>query len=244
MILTSRNYIGIMANGNSKINLIVFATFVLILMGIVSTSADAQRSGRWGTTAGSTNESYFEGIEDERVLPMLRYLPRTYGGRNVPAGNGRFLYDLIIEKGYKRGLEIGTSNGYSGLWIGLALKQNGGKLITIEIDPRAAYEARKNFEKAGLDDVIEVITGNALIAIPEIEGDFDFVFIDAYKPEYNDYLRLVRHRVDWGGAIAAHNVTDRGRVMANFVEVIMNDQGLETEISRRHNMSVSTVTKK
>lgn len=60
----------------------------------------------------------------------------------MPAADGRFLYDLIIENGYTRGLEIGTSNGYSGLWIGLALKKNGGELVTIEIDPRAADEAR------------------------------------------------------------------------------------------------------
>ena len=222
-------------------NHIVTSTLFFLLLLIAGTATDAQNRGRWGTTAGSTNDSYFVGIEDEQVLPMLRFLPRTYGGVNVPAGDGRFLYDLILEKGYTRGLEIGTSNGYSGLWLGLALKQNGGELVTIEIDPKAAHEARTNFKRAGLDNVVEVVTSDALEAIPEIPGDFDFVFIDAYKPEYIDYLRLVRRRMVKGGAITAHNVTNRNRAMINFVETLKNDPGLETEIFRRHTMSVSIV---
>jgi caffeoyl-CoA O-methyltransferase len=220
---------------------IIASTLYILFILIAGTAADAQNRGRWGTTAGSTNDSYFEGIEDEQVLPMLRFLPRTYGGVNVPAGDGRFLYDLILEKGYTRGLEIGTSNGYSGLWLGLALKQNGGELVTIEIDPKAAHEARTNFRRAALDDVVEVVTSDALEAIPEIPGDFDFVFIDAYKPEYPDYLRLVRQRMVKGGAITAHNVTNRSRGMVNYVEAIKGDPGLETEIFRRHTMSVSIV---
>ena len=214
---------------------------LIFLFLLVFNPADAQRSSRWGSSAGSRNASYFVGIDDEKVLPMLKYLPWTYGGMNIQAGDGRFLYDYIIEKGYTRGLEIGTSNGYSGLWIGLALKKNGGKLITIEIDPRAASEARRNFKNARLDDVIEVITGDALQEIPGVHGKFDFVFIDAYKPQYLDYLKLVRKRVKYDGSITARNISDSGMEMANFVEVITSDPGLETEMFRRHNMSISRV---
>jgi caffeoyl-CoA O-methyltransferase len=227
---------------SKKLNMYSVPAMILLLI-LVSLPADAQRRSRWGSSAGSRNESYFMGIDDEKVLPMLKYLPWTYGGMNIPAGDGRFLYDYIIEKGYTRGLEIGTSNGYSGLWIGLALKKNGGKLVTIEIDPRAASEARRNFRNAGLDDVIEVITGDALKEIPKVPGKFDFVFIDAYKPQYLDYLKLVRHRVKYDGSITARNITDSGTEMANFVEVITKDHGLETEMFRRHNMSISRVIK-
>jgi caffeoyl-CoA O-methyltransferase len=216
---------------------------LILLFLLVSYPVDAQRGSRWGSSAGSRNASYFVGIDDEKVLPMLKYLPWTYGGMNIPAGDGRFLYDYIIEKGYTRGLEIGTSNGYSGLWIGLALKKNGGKLVTIEIDPRTASEARRNFRNAGLDNVIEVITGDALEEIPLVPGKFDFVFIDAYKPQYLDYLKLVRHRVRYDGSITARNIADSGLEMANFVEVITSDPGLETEMFRRHNMSISRIIK-
>ncbi len=229
-----------MNNKNIRFNRLIFWGFFILLL-VAGSVSEAQNRGRWGRSAGSRNEAYFVGIEDERVLPMLRYLPRTHGGPNIPAGDGRFLYDLILENKFTRGLEIGTSNGYSGLWIGLALKQNGGELVTIEIDPRAANEARKNFRDAGLNQVITVITADALVGIPEVPGNFDFVFIDAHKPEYYDYLQLVRHRMVKGGVITAHNVTGRDRSMENFVEAIMNDPGLETEIFPKHTISVSLV---
>ncbi len=173
----------------------------------------------------------FTGIENEKVLPMLQHLPRQHGGMNVPPVDGRFLYDLILENGYQRALEIGTSNGYSGLWIGLALQHNGGKLVTLEINPLAADEARGNFLKAGLDGVIEVRTADALEEIPKVPGTFDFIFIDAWKPDYYKYLRLVKDRVVPGGAITAHNVTGGSqRQMRDFLEAIQNDPDLETII--------------
>jgi caffeoyl-CoA O-methyltransferase len=220
-----------------KKSIIISASFLVAALILAGMTYEQTRTG--GRTVSSIE--VFDGINDERVLPMLRNLPRTHGGMNVPAADGRFLYDLILEKGYTRGLEIGTSNGYSGLWIGLALRQNGGSLVTVEINPRAADEAKANFRKAGLDGLIEVITSDALKAIPEIPGTFDFVFIDAHKPQYYDYLQLVRHRVSEGGAITAHNVTGRDRSMANFEEAIRNDPGLETEVFSRHTMSVSIV---
>ena len=172
----------------------------------------------------------FRGIGNETILPMLRNLPRQHGGMNVPAVDGRFLYDMIIENGYKKGLEIGTSNGYSGLWIGLAMKQNGGKLTTLEINPLAAAEARENFKEAGLDQVIEVRTADALEEIPKVPGTFDFIFIDAWKPDYHKYLQLVRNRVVEGGVITAHNTTGSQRQMRDFLDAIQNDPGLETTI--------------
>jgi caffeoyl-CoA O-methyltransferase len=184
-------------------------------------------------------DDVFSGIEDEKVLPLLRHLPRQHGGMNVPAVDGRFLYDLIIEKGYTRGLEIGTSNGYSGLWIGLAMKKNRGSLVSLEINPLAADEARANFVKAGLDGVIEVRTADALEAIPDVPGNFDFIFIDAWKPDYPRYLELVRNRVERGGAITAHNVISSARSMRDFLDAIQNDPGLETEIHRVSGQGIS-----
>ncbi|MGH2348714.1 MAG: O-methyltransferase [bacterium] len=104
---------------------------------------------------GKADEDPFRGIDDARLLPMLRHLPYEHGGLNVPAQDGRFLHDLIVRKGYMRGLEIGTSNGYSSLWLGLAFRETGGRLITIEIEPKRAKEARRNIREAGLADVID-----------------------------------------------------------------------------------------
>jgi len=172
----------------------------------------------------------FEGIDDLKVLPMLQMkdLAYAHGEMNIPCRDGRFLYDRIIEGGYKRGLEIGTFNGYSTLWLGLAFRKTGGRVITLEIDAGSGREAETHFKNAGLDKIIDARIADALKEIPKIEGRFDFVFIDAWKPDYLKYLELVRDRVSPGGLIIAHNVTNYARDMVDFLETVKNDPGLET----------------
>jgi predicted O-methyltransferase YrrM len=163
---------------------------------------------------------------------------------NVPASDGRLLYDLIIEKGYKRGLEIGTSNGYSTLWLGLAFRKTGGKLITIEIEPERAREARENFRKAGLAGVIDCRINDAFREIPKLSGTFDFIFIDAWKSDYIDFLNLLEPRVTAGGAITAHNVLSHSDGMQDFLEAIHTDPKLNTTIHTSSRAGVSTSFKK
>lgn len=219
-----------MKNNSSRAKVMI----TLILSFLAISSALPQQSG-----------DPFKGIENSNILPMLKHLPRKYGGMNVPASDGRILYDLIIKNGYRRGLEIGTSNGYSGLWLGLAFQKTGGTLVTIEIEKKRAEEARENFKKAGLDKVIDSRINDAFREIPEIEGDFDFIFIDAWKPDYNKFLNLLKTRVKPGGAITAHNVISAGRQMQDFLNAIKNDPGLETEIinSSPSGVSISIVKK-
>ncbi len=195
--------------------------------------------------ASQQDESPYSGIYDIEVLPMLQFLPRVYGGMNITAADGRVLYDLIVENGYKRGLEIGTSNGYSGLWMGLAFKKTGGELITLEIERMRAEEAKRNFKKAGLEKVIDARICDAFKEIPEIEGEFDFVFIDAWKADYFRFLKLVRLRMKPGGVITAHNVLNAGRDMQDFLDAIKNDEGLKTIIVRSSTggISISMVLK-
>ncbi len=181
----------------------------------------------------------FAGLEDEKILPMLKYLPRQYGGMNVPSSDGRLLYDLIIDNGYKRGLEIGTSNGYSALWQGLAFQKNGGSMITLEIEPKRAKEAQGNFKSAGLDEVIESRVNDALKEIPKLDGQFDFVFIDAWKPDYMQYLELIRDKMKPGGVITAHNVRNAGRDMQDFLDAVKTDPGLDTKIVNSSSSGVS-----
>jgi len=190
-------------------------------------------------SAASQNKDPYQGISDENVLPMLKHLPYRHGGMNVPASDGRILYDIIKEHGYTRGLEIGTSNGYSALWLGLAFKENGGRLITIEIEPQRAREARENFKHAGLQDVIESRVNDALKEIQTVEGKFDFVFIDAWKPDYLKYLELVLPKMKPGGVITAHNVTSQGGLMRGFLNEIHSNPRLETTIDRSSRAGVS-----
>lgn len=180
--------------------------------------------------AGDVFADAFAGIEDSKVLPMLKMKDLSYehGEMNVPCRDGRFLYDLIVRSGYTRGLEIGTFNGYSTLWFGLAFRKTGGRVITIEYDRVSGEEARKNFGKAGLEGVIDSRINDAFEEIPKIEGNFDFVFIDAWKPDYIKFLSLLKDRILPGGAIVAHNVTNQARDMQAFLKAIQNDSTLET----------------
>jgi predicted O-methyltransferase YrrM len=180
--------------------------------------------------AGDVFADAFAGIGESEVLPMLKMKTLSYehGEMNVPCRDGRFLYDLIIRNGYTRGLEIGTFNGYSTLWFGLAFRKTGGHVITIEYDRVSGEEARKNFKKAGLESVIDSRINDAFEEIPKIQGNFDFIFIDAWKPDYVKFLSLLKDRILPGGAIVAHNVTNYARDMQDFLEAIQNDPTLET----------------
>jgi predicted O-methyltransferase YrrM len=180
--------------------------------------------------AGDVFADAFAGIEDSKVLSMLKMKDLSYehGEMNVPCRDGRFLYDLIIRNGYTRGLEIGTFNGYSTLWFGLAFRKTGGQVITIEYDRVSGEEARKNFRKAGFEGVIDSRINDAFEEIPKIEGNFDFIFIDAWKPDYVKFLLLLKDRILPGGAIVAHNVTNHARDMQDFLDAIQNDPTLET----------------
>jgi len=183
----------------------------------------------------------FEGIENPVVSPMLKDFPPGHEDMNVPYRDGRFLYDLIIEKGYRRGLEIGTFTGYSALWFGLAFQKTGGQIFTIEIDPVSGKTAQEMIRRAGLNEVIDARINDAFEEIPKIEGMFGFVFIDAWKPDYIKFLRLLKDRILPGGAIVAHNVTNHARDMREYLNAVKSDAGLETffyEISAE-GMSVS-----
>ena len=202
-------------------------SLIFLVLIMLSASLSAQRTDP------------YQGITDEKVLPMLKHLPYRHGGMNVPAEDGRLLYDIIMDKGYQKGLEIGTSNGYSALWLGLAFKKNGGNLITLEIEPKRAREARENFEHAGLDDIIDSRINDALKEIPALEGKFDFVFIDAWKPDYIKYLELILPKMKPGGVITAHNVTSQGNSMRDFLEEIQQNPKLITTIDRSSRAGVS-----
>ena len=114
----------------------------------------------------------------------------------------------------ERILEIGTYTGYSAICLARGL-QKEGKLITIEINDELRGTAKKFFRKAGLEDQIELINGDALDMIPALKGSFDLVFIDAHKDNYVNYYNLVIDRVSSGGYILADNVLWGVKVLDN-----------------------------
>ncbi|OGD17419.1 MAG: hypothetical protein A2V76_08035 [Candidatus Aminicenantes bacterium RBG_16_63_14] len=177
---------------------------------------------------GEVFPDVFEGLADPQIVPLLKDFPSIHEDMNVPCRDGRFIHDLIVQNGFKKGLEIGSFTGYSALWLGLAFKATGGKLVTIEYEAASGEEARKNVRRAGLETVVDARIADAFTEIPRIEGEFDFVFIDAWKPDYVKFLKLVRDRVVAGGVIVGHNVTNYARDMQDYLAAIRKDPGLET----------------
>lgn len=176
---------------------------------------------------------------DQRVEHFLQENSRAWRDANVPAVDGQKLFDLIVDNGYTRAVEVGTSTGHSGIWIAWALSKTGGKLITFEIDEGRYRTAVANFEEAGLSEYIDARLGDAHELVPELEGPFDFAFVDADKDWYTQYFQALLPKIEAGGCFTAHNVSDassssrrrrRGGGMApEFVRELQATPGLTTE---------------
>ncbi len=137
---------------------------------------------------------------------------------NVSPNEGKLLYLIARMAGAKRVLEIGTLGGYSTTWLARALPAEG-KVITLELDQKHAQVARKNLERAGVADRVEVRLGRAVDSLRKLidqhEALFDLIFIDADKASYVEYLDLALHLARPGTVILADNVIRNGRVMDN-----------------------------
>jgi len=135
---------------------------------------------------------------------------------NVSPNQGMLLQLLARSIGAKRILEVGTLGGYSSIWLAGALPADG-RLITLEADPRHADVARANLARAGLGDIVEVRLGRALDSLPQLEsegqGPFDFVFIDADKPNNTPYFEWALRLTRPGSLIVVDNVVRGGDVV-------------------------------
>lgn len=134
---------------------------------------------------------------------------------NVAPNQGKFLHFLAKIMGAKKILEVGTLGGYSSIWLARALP-SGGKLVTLEIDPKAAEVAKANLSRAGLSNVSEVILGPASESlsrlVAENQGPFDLVFIDADKPSTPDYLAWALKLSRVGTVIIVDNLVRKGEL--------------------------------
>ena len=166
--------------------------------------------------------------ELQKILSEIK--AKDSGQLAVSEEDGRFLRLMIASKGVKHALEIGGASGYSAIWIGMGLRETGGKLVTIEYDPVRAKELAANIQRSGLSDVVQVMSGDAFQQIPKVAGTFDFVFLDAWKKDYKRFLDLVFPRLDKGGLFLAHNVVNKRSEMGDFLDAIQKNPALWTTI--------------
>ncbi len=170
---------------------------------------------------------------DARVKSFLEKHDRQWKDMNVPESDGQVLYDLILKNNYTKALEIGTSTGHSGIWLAWALSKTGGRLLTIEVNERRYRQALANFEEAGLSEFIDARLADAHELVSQLEGPFDFVFCDADKYWYKNYLIAVLPKLERGGCYTAHNVAG-GRMhgIREFLGYLESLDYMETIIDR------------
>jgi caffeoyl-CoA O-methyltransferase len=187
-------------------------------------------------------ESAAQGSLDARVEAFLEAHRGRWRGWNISQREGRFLHDMIVEGGYTRALEIGTSTGHSTIWIAWAMSKTGGKVITLEIDERRHREAVENLREAGLADFVDARLGDAHELVKTLEGPFDFVFSDADKEWYTQYFIDVAPKMVSGGCYTSHNIDMWG--MEEYVEYLRSRSDFETTIEDDRTSGIGVTCRK
>jgi len=181
--------------------------------------------------------------EEKRILAVLDRMARGPRYANVSPTDGRLLRQLTEVANAKRVVEIGTSNGYSGIWFALALKSTGGKLYTHEINPERIAMAKENFKAAGVDDLITVIPGNAHETVKQHSVSIDVLFLDADKAGYIDYLKKLLPLVRPGGLILAHNMRFPNPD-PRYIEAVTKNPDLDTSFLLMDGAGIGVTVKK
>jgi len=145
--------------------------------------------------------------ETERARKMLNITPDT----------GRLLWILVHAIRATRLVEVGTSNGYSTIWLADAARTTGGRVTSLERNSEKVRLARANLARAGLADLVEIRAGVAAETLAALPGPFDFVFLDADRPSYRTYLELLVPQLVPGGLLIADNVVSHRAELAEYL---------------------------
>ena len=181
--------------------------------------------------------------EEKRVFSVLEDVYRNQRYLSVPEEDGRLLRILTESIGAKQVVEVGTSTGYSGLWILLALMRTSGHLTTYEIDRGRHELARQSYERAGLLKQATLVLGDAHVEITKLKDPIDIVFIDADKEGYPDYLQKLAPLTRPGGLIVAHNMASPPPD-PRYVEAVTTNPAYDTVFLNMHSAGVGITLKK
>jgi caffeoyl-CoA O-methyltransferase len=203
------------------------------------------RRGMFGGGQSFTAQTLPKNDAEKKILAVLDDMERNErgGSMSVPAQDGRILRVLTEAIGAKHIVEIGTSVGYSGVWICLGLQQTGGKLTTHEIDAGRAAQARANFKRAGVDGIVTLIEGDAHETVTKLDSPIDLLFLDADKEGYADYLKKLLPQMRPGGLVVAHNI-NQAQADPRYVEAITTNAELETVFLNLESSGISVSLKK
>ena len=151
---------------------------------------------------------------------------------NTTLGDAMMLRILVESMKAKRGIEVGSANGFGAINMGIGFERTGGHLYTLEINPKMVKECRENLKKVGLENTVTCMEGDALKTLPTLQGEFDFVFIDAVKRDYFKYLKLIEPKLKPGAVIVGDNVIRSAKAMKDFLDYIQESPNYDTVIIR------------
>ena len=187
-----------------------------------------------GSLAGPGAEAPAKGgPKDKETLEKLMAELDAKGRQflSVPKKDGQFLNLLVKATRATSVLEVGTSHGYSAIWISLALEETGGKMTTVEILPERVQLAKQHVAEAGFSHRVSFNQGDAHKIVPTLEGPFDFVFLDADKEGQTDYFNhLYPKKLLPGGIIAVHNAIRSRGPMKDYLEMIAQHPDFDSVI--------------
>lgn len=203
------------------------------LIGLTGVTVFAQRGWRRETPANRPPTARTDA--EKRILATLDRMSRA-GELHlaVEPDTGRMLRLLAEANGAKHAVEVGTSTGYSSLWLCLALQATGGRLTTFELDPGRAAQARKHFEEAGVSNAVTVVVGDAHQTVRQLKDPIDVLFLDADKEGYTSYLRTLLPLVRPGGLVGADNI----EMAEGYVTAVTTDSQLDTVLFGRFGVTL------
>jgi len=167
---------------------------------------------------------------DQLIINKLSQLEKTVAEFwNIPAESGNLLNIIIKASNYKKIIEVGTSNGYSTIWLAEAVKQTGGHVTGIEFSLERLKLAEDNLKECGLSEYATIKNGRAIEILSTLKEDelFDMAFIDANKGEYIKYYEILDKKIKPGGLIVADNVISHKIQVGEFLEAINNNPGYQ-----------------
>jgi predicted O-methyltransferase YrrM len=161
-----------------------------------------------------------EGIEHDAPLP-----DRTRRRRNLEPDSARLLHLLVLATGAARVLELGTSNGYSTIWLAAAVAANDGTMVSVDLDEGRLGEARENVARAGFGDAVDLRLEDAGDALSASDPEsWDLVFLDAERPAYPAYWSDLVRVLPPGGLLAVDNAISHAEELADFRTLVSADR--------------------
>jgi predicted O-methyltransferase YrrM len=167
-------------------------------------------------------------LEAEDADERARGVPREQRSRQVARTTGQFLFAFVAPQADCEVLELGGSRGYSTIWLAAGVRHLGGRVLSLESDPAKVESWRANVAEAGLDDVAELLPGDAFETLPQLDDVFDVVFLDAEKEQYEQLFELARDKLEPGAVVIADNVLSHEETLGAYSRARQADPTLES----------------